>query len=116
MKDNEIIRNKIKHYIIVNMPYELLHFLVNYNKLAFHQFITNTVDYIIKYNLDVTAYVWNRYVTNTNIVDVAFLWRETEQMYIYWTNMACQYDKYLRLKEINNYGKQKTKNRSVSKF
>lgn len=110
------MKNKIKHSIIANMPYELLHFLVNHNKLAFHQFVTNTVNYIIKHNLNVDEYIWDRYIPNTNIIDIAFLWQESAQRYAYWVNISWKYDKYLRSKEINNYGKQKTKNRTVSKF
>lgn len=87
------------------MPYELLHFLVNHNKLAFHQFVTNTVNYIIKYNIDVNTYIWERFIPNTNIIDIAFLWQESTQKYAYWVNISWKYDKYLRSKEINNYGK-----------
>ena len=102
--------NTYRHYLIVNMPYSLLHFLIT--KKALKLYLTCTLEYI-------TTYTSQR-IIKSNIVEYtkmfiqaintslersikeAFIWKNTKQGFEYWYEINKEFLIYLKNEKENN--------------
>lgn len=73
----------LKHYIIINMPYELTHFLLE-NK-CYSQFIANMLDFQKKWNFTKEQTV-SCFKCKAPMA-YAFHWRDTPEGFWYWDHL-----------------------------
>lgn len=96
------MKHQIKHQLIVNMPYNLIHFLIK--EKAFEKFVNNSAHYL---NLNKSRFS-NQFIAGLSrkfAIAQAFIWKNTKEEFDFWNNVHYKYTKYYE---------QKTRNRKMA--
>lgn len=73
----------LKHQVIKEMPYNLTHFLLK--EKCYSQFVNNTVDHANKWKIKPCVVIST--IKQTNVCMDSFIWHETEENWVFWSNI-----------------------------
>lgn len=85
------MKHQIKHQLIVNMPYNLIHFLIK--EKAFEKFVNNSTHYL---NLNKSRFS-NQFIAGLSrrfAIAQAFTWKNTKEGHCFWNDVHFKYIKY----------------------
>lgn len=82
------MKNSIRHDVVVNMPYNLTHFLIE-NK-CYSNFVNNVIDYTSKWNINKQHVLFN--LKTIIAFYKIFRWRDTPEGHEYWSNLCKKYE------------------------
>lgn len=86
------MKQLIRHIIVTSMPYKLTHFLIK--EKCYSQFISNTINYVIKWSIHPTHMV--RFLQSENAISHSFTWHHTVENFLYWENIQRKYKLFIK--------------------
>ena len=91
MKQNKLT---FKHRFVCAMPYELLHFLIEYR--CFERYVRNVSDPAANGADEYFLTVMKEYKINPiNLLDFPFVWKKTPEGYNFWYRRSLWWREYL---------------------